>query len=208
MCGGAVLPFEAAIGRPRRRVSEPTELARTARRRPCRTVTLPVELREILAWHEATFLVARNVAGTDRPNLTASKRSASELLFPSRAGGFQSTSSLQKPFANISEAMKKETSGKFTKVITPKGMRRTSKWPFRPGEHLASDPGPAARRRNSHAPAGRIHPGGCTPARARSECAAPESSCLNTGDRQCQEAGGSGVDPVAPRRRPQWPEQA
>jgi hypothetical protein len=50
-----------------------------------------------------------------------------ELLFPSRTGGFQSGSSLQKPFANVSEAMKKETNGKFTKMISPKGMRRTSK---------------------------------------------------------------------------------
>ena len=91
------------------------------------TVTLPVELREILAWHTETFLVTRNVKGTDRPNLTASKRSASELLFPSRTGAFQSCSSLQKPFANVSEAMKMESGGKFRKVITPKGMRRTSK---------------------------------------------------------------------------------
>jgi hypothetical protein len=52
------------------------------------TVILPNELRDILAWHQATFLVPRNVAGTDRPNLTASKRAASDLLFPSRKGGF------------------------------------------------------------------------------------------------------------------------
>jgi hypothetical protein len=90
-------------------------------------VMLPEELRAILAWHEATFLVPCNVKGTDRPNLTASKRSASELLFPSRKGGFQSSSCLQKPFEAVSEAMKTETSGKFTKVITPKGMRRTNK---------------------------------------------------------------------------------
>lgn len=91
------------------------------------TVILPEELRKILAWHEATFLVPRNVAGTDRPNLTASKRAASELLFPSRKGGLQSISTLQKPFETISDAMKKETNGTFRKLITPKGMRRTNK---------------------------------------------------------------------------------
>lgn len=90
-------------------------------------VILPGELRQILAWHDDTFLVACNVAGTDRPNLTASKRASSELLFPSRKGGLQSISTLQKPFKAISEAMTNETNGKFRKLITPKGMRRTSK---------------------------------------------------------------------------------
>lgn len=91
------------------------------------TVVLPDELRKILAWHEDTFLVACNVKGTDRPNLTASKRAACALLFPSRKGDLQSISTLQKPFEVVSEAMKKETDGKFQKLITPKGMRRTSK---------------------------------------------------------------------------------
>jgi integrase len=90
-------------------------------------VTLPGELREILAWHESIFLVPCVVKGTMRPNLTASKRAASDLLFPSRKGGFQSSSCLQKPFEAVSEAMKTATNGKFTKRVTPKGMRRTSK---------------------------------------------------------------------------------
>jgi hypothetical protein len=34
---------------------------------------------------------------------------------------------MQKPFKIASEAMTKETNGKFQKLITPKGMRRTSK---------------------------------------------------------------------------------
>jgi integrase len=91
------------------------------------TVILPKDMREILVWHEATFLVPLSVIGTDRPNLTAAKRAASDLLFPSRTGGLQSSSTLQKPFELVSEAMKKATNGKFQKRITPMGMRRTSK---------------------------------------------------------------------------------
>ena len=91
------------------------------------TVVLPDELRKILAWHESTFLVPCVVKGTERPNLTAAKRAKSELLFPSRRGGLQSISTLQKPFEAISEAMKKETHGAFRKRITPMGMRRTNK---------------------------------------------------------------------------------
>jgi len=48
-------------------------------------------------------------------------------LFPSRNGGLQSSSTLQKPFEHVSAAMKKATNGKFQKRITPMGMRRTNK---------------------------------------------------------------------------------
>lgn len=91
------------------------------------TVILPQDLRDIIAWHIETYLVPREVKGTTRPNLTSGKRAASELLFPACTGSLQSSSTLQKPFAVVSEAMKKETNGKFTKRITPKGMRRTNK---------------------------------------------------------------------------------
>ena len=39
----------------------------------------------------------------------------------------QSTTSLWRPFAVVSAAMAKETKGKFSKIVTAKGMRRTSK---------------------------------------------------------------------------------
>jgi integrase len=90
-------------------------------------IILPATIRDILSWHEEAFLVGRKVQGGYRENKTASRRAASELLFPSRTGGLQSTTSLWKPFEVLTDAMKKEMGGKFTKVITPKAMRRTSK---------------------------------------------------------------------------------
>jgi hypothetical protein len=72
-------------------------------------LNLPEELMDILRWH------------VDR--LTP-KRSQSDLLFPPRWGdGFMSPSALDKPFSEVSEALKK--AGELSKKITPRAMRRT-----------------------------------------------------------------------------------
>jgi integrase len=75
------------------------------------TMILPPTLREIIAWHVATFLVPRNVKGAYRPCLGAERRAASDLLFPSRTGRYLSTTSLWKPFTNVCARMKEETGG-------------------------------------------------------------------------------------------------
>ncbi|MFO0741217.1 MAG: hypothetical protein U0270_35285 [Labilithrix sp.] len=90
-------------------------------------ITLPKDLRDILAWHVEEQLAADD-PDDRKPRLTRKRMAESELLFPAgRTGTFRSTTSLWKPFAAVSAAMTEATGGKFTKTITPKGMRRTNK---------------------------------------------------------------------------------
>jgi integrase len=87
----------------RQEVMETTKTGRHQR------LKLPGELMDILRWHQ--------------DHLTE-KRSDSDLLFPPRWGeGFMSASALDKPFQEVTEALKKE--GKLSKKITPRAMRRT-----------------------------------------------------------------------------------
>lgn len=91
------------------------------------TIILPPDLRDILQWHIDEQLAADDPEDR-KPRITRERMAKSELLFPAgRTGRFLSTTALWKPFASVSAEMKKATEGKFTKVITPKGMRRTNK---------------------------------------------------------------------------------
>lgn len=70
---------------------------------------LPKELMDILRWHAAEL---------------TPKRSETDLLFPPRWGdGFMTAAALDKPFKEVTEALKEE--GKLNKKITPRAMRRT-----------------------------------------------------------------------------------
>jgi hypothetical protein len=91
------------------------------------TLILPPDLREILSWHIEEQLVEDD-PGDRKPRVTRARMAKSALLFPAgRTGSFLSTTALWKPFASVCAAMTKATEGKFTKAITPKGMRRTNK---------------------------------------------------------------------------------
>lgn len=91
------------------------------------TIVLPTDLRAILDWHIDEQLAADD-PDDRKPRITRDRMAKSELLFPAgRTGGFLSTTALWKPFASVSAAMTEATEGKFTKLITPKGMRRTNK---------------------------------------------------------------------------------
>lgn len=94
------------------------------------TLVLPRELVEVIEWHIATFLVSDDPAKR-KPRITRAKMAASNLLFPSsKTGELMNTTALRKPFEAVSRMMMEETKGSstpFTKVITPKGMRRTNK---------------------------------------------------------------------------------
>lgn len=92
------------------------------------TIILPPAMREIIAWHIATFLTYTfDPMKEKRPNKTRTRMAASELLFPSGVtGGFHVAGRLAKPFRNVSEAMRK-ADPTFTKTITPKSMRRSNK---------------------------------------------------------------------------------
>jgi len=92
------------------------------------TIILPKDMRDILSWHIDEILVEDDPADRQKPRITRMRMARSELLFPAgRTGSFISTTALWKPFEHVSAAMKKATEGKFTKSITPKGMRRTNK---------------------------------------------------------------------------------
>lgn len=67
-------------------------------------ISLPDELLEILRWHVAQL---------------RGKMAESPLLFPSDTGGFRSPSVLDKPFHEVTEAIK------LGRPLTPRGMRRT-----------------------------------------------------------------------------------
>jgi hypothetical protein len=86
---------------------------------------------DILRWHVETQLVADDPNSVKKPRVTRARMAASELLFPSpRTGRFMSTTALWKPFEAVSLAMAEESKDSdkpFTKLITPKGMRRTNK---------------------------------------------------------------------------------
>lgn len=63
---------------------------------------------DVLRWHEET-------------QLTTPEQKESDLLFPSFAGGFRSLSTLDKPFADVAEAVE------LGKQFTQRGLRRTFK---------------------------------------------------------------------------------
>jgi integrase len=69
-------------------------------------IDLPEEVMDVLRWHVET-------------QLTEPEQQDSELLFPSITGGFRSPTVLNKPFADVSDAI--ELGYRFTQ----KGMRRT-----------------------------------------------------------------------------------
>jgi integrase len=70
------------------------------------TIALPQEVCAVLDWHIQT-------------QLKTPEQEKSELLFPSRKGGFRCSSSLQDPFRRVAEALD------LKKKITPKAGRRT-----------------------------------------------------------------------------------
>ncbi len=70
------------------------------------SIDLPEAAMEILKWHVAT-------------QLETPEQKASELLFPSVTGGFRSPSVLNKPFAEVSDAIG------LGYTFTQGGMRRT-----------------------------------------------------------------------------------
>ena len=69
-------------------------------------IALPEELLDVLRWHVAT-------------QLSTDEQQASELLFPAENGGFRSRSVLQKPFAEVAQAIG------LKKRITARAMRRS-----------------------------------------------------------------------------------
>jgi hypothetical protein len=94
------------------------------------SLVLPEILREILQWHIEEQLAADDPS--DRRPWRTRERLAelaeSDLLFPSgRTGSYQSRTALWKPFEVVSEATKRASNGRFSKLVTPKGMRRTNK---------------------------------------------------------------------------------
>lgn len=70
------------------------------------TIALPQEVCAVLDWHIQT-------------QLKTPEQEKSELLFPSRKGGFRCSSSLQDPFRRVAKALD------LKKKITPKAGRRT-----------------------------------------------------------------------------------
>jgi integrase len=93
----------------RRSHTRKQEVMETTKTGQHQRLKLPEELMEILRWHQ------------DR---LTEKRSRCDLLFPPRWGdGLMSASALDKPFQEVTAALKKE--GKLKKQITPRAMRRT-----------------------------------------------------------------------------------
>lgn len=79
-------------------------------------IALPPALIDVLRAH----LELLKNPPEKRPNMRWSpKMATSKLVFPSRLGGFQSRSALQKPFAKVAEAIG------VTFTLTPRAMRRT-----------------------------------------------------------------------------------
>jgi hypothetical protein len=127
-CGGETPDYDRSIGdlTLRRSHAGGMSVMETTKNAHDVTIRLPRTMTEILEWHVATSCTLRTVRGSKRPCKTSQRRSESELLFLSKRGGLQSTTSLWKPFAAVSAKMAEVLPG-FSKVITPKGMRRTSK---------------------------------------------------------------------------------
>jgi integrase len=93
----------------RRSHTRKQEVMETTKTGQHQRLKLPEELMDILRWHVAEL---------------TPKRSETDLLFPPRWGdGFMSSAALDKPFKEVTEALKKE--GKLKKKITPRAMRRT-----------------------------------------------------------------------------------
>jgi len=93
----------------RRSHTRKQEVMETTKTGQHQRLKLPEELMAILRWH-----VEKLTPG----------RSETDLLFPPRWGdGFMSASALDKPFKEVTAALKKE--GKLDKKITPRAMRRT-----------------------------------------------------------------------------------
>ncbi|MCH2110143.1 MAG: site-specific integrase, partial [Polyangiaceae bacterium] len=90
----------------RRSQTRGQEVLQTTKQRTRYSINLPPKVITVLRWHVAE-------------QLTTPAQQDSELLFPSVNGGFRAPSVLNKPFAEVSEAM--ELGYHFTQ----KGMRRT-----------------------------------------------------------------------------------
>lgn len=99
----------------RRSHTEGDDVMRTTKTGRRQRLALPDDLVEILRWH----------VGTQIPDRIAEK---SDLLFPSKTGGFSSRSALDKPFRAVSTALAKPPEEKGINLgfrVTPKAMRRT-----------------------------------------------------------------------------------
>jgi len=93
----------------RRSHTRKQEVMETTKTGQHQRLKLPKELMDILRWHVAEL---------------TPKRGDTDLLFPPRFGdGFMSASALDKPFQEVTAALKEE--GKLSKKITPRAMRRT-----------------------------------------------------------------------------------
>jgi hypothetical protein len=79
---------------------------RTTKQKRKYAVDLPEEVMTVLRWHVETQLVTP-------------EQQDSDLLFPAVTGGFRSPCVLNKPFADVSEAMG------LAKKFTQRGLRRT-----------------------------------------------------------------------------------
>ncbi len=81
------------------------EVMETTKTKRHQRLALPEALMDVLRWH------------VDR--LPASRATDSDLLFPSRTGGFHAPSALDKPFREVAKKIG------LTKTVTPRAMRRT-----------------------------------------------------------------------------------
>ncbi len=100
------LDFAKGVLLVRRSNTESDEVEDFTKTRRDQTIKLPPVVLDVLRWHIDTQLVTEAMR-------------ASDLLFPTREGGFRSRSCLDKPFAAVSKACG------ITKRITPKALRRT-----------------------------------------------------------------------------------
>ncbi len=82
------------------------EVMNTTKQRVKYSIHLPAEAMDVLRWHVST-------------QLETAEQKESDLLFPALTGGFRAPSVLNKPFAEVAEAIG------ITKRFTQRGLRRT-----------------------------------------------------------------------------------
>lgn len=102
----ADIKWEDGILLVRRSQTIGTEVMETTKTDLHQRLTVPSELLDVLRWHV-------------NEQLLHTKMRMSDLLFPSTTGGFRSRSALDKPFDEVSKAIKLPFN------FTPRGMRRT-----------------------------------------------------------------------------------